>query len=1162
MNRNHYVPEGSVNPASLRATQTAWGMKTALLAAIIFAMAGSAFFLGSAKLGQTGGRQSNLRPLATKPSAAAVSLPLYFEPNQGQTDPQVKFLARGVGYGLFFTASEAVLDLQQRATKDQPAAGTIVRMRLEGVSPAASIQGDEPLPGKSSYYIGNDPRAWRRNIPQFGRVAYHGVYPGIDLIYYGQEHQLEYDFSVAPGADPSRIALSFAGASPRLDNGDLVLTTSTGDIRFHAPRVYQPADGSLSVDGKGNDAKQIEVPGTFRLLAANRIGFTVGTYDRSRELIIDPVLTYSTYLGGTNGAVNCPSTNPASPIQGCPQIAVDNSGKIYLAGSTTSTTFPVTSGAYQSTLPGQQNIFVAVLNPSSSQLLYATYLGSGGTDSLGGIAVDSFFNIYVSGTTTLLSNSTTYFPTTSSNAFQTPQSLQSEGLSANGTHGFLTQFLTSSGYGLGYSTYLAGNGTDVVTGLAVDSSENAYLTGTTTSTNGPGNGFPSNSYAYQPCPFAPVGPSGCSVTSGPPQFFASKVATTGAGTGSMLYSTYFGGGNGTIALGGGVAVDSSGYMYFTGTTNMQNFTGTGPPAAFPILNAYQPCLDQPGVTTCTQLANTAPTDAILVKLNPSQAQPGAAPFYSTYLGGSADDVGIAVAVDPLDDGYVTGSTNSSDWNCIANLSCGASPFGYTDTNATNGFIAEISNPEPSVFLTYFAWLGGTTPDGGQTIGQAIAVDSVPMVHVAGQTFSPNLPVSAFPGNTGYPNYLQKYQGAGDAFVALVSPSAVVTDGDYISYLGGTQADQATGIAVDSSNNTYVAGTTSSSPCSSCTPPNIVGFPITPTAYQSTLPGSLPSAFVTELGSSSNIVVSVASGSPNPSPDPAGTTATFTYTITNNGPNPATGIYFTPMPPAGLTVTPTANILTGTGTCGTFTYSGNGNSGAIPCLIPNLAAGGVATVEVLVTPPAPYSSSSISVECTLIANGVTGGSCPSQTDNVVDFTMTSSPNTLTVQNGGLASFIITVAPTNSTLGYTGTISFSETTSPPIVTSTTPTFTNPTVSLSGTGSATTTLNIQTVARPVNTGGLFRRTSFYAAWLPIGGLSLAGLGIGVARRRRRLWFIGALLGLLAALLFLQPACSSSSSSVTTAQGTGAGTYHVYVTGAVSTNASHQIILTLNVT
>jgi len=1116
----------------VRHSQKNWRWQAAVLAVAVLMVAGIAFrFSGSRSLAQAGGA-------ATHPpiSATTLQMPLYFEPNRGQADPEVRFLARGTGYGLFFTADEAVLGLQHPmlAASSPKSAPILIRMHMDGAN-AARIQASQPLPGKSNYFIGNDPAKWQRNVPQFGRIEYQSVYPGIDLVYYGNDRQLEYDFRVAPGADPNQIALSFQGASARLDSGDLILATHDGDVRFHAPHVYQPA-GPLPGVHRQND-----IAGSFHLLAANKVGFSVGPYDHSRELVIDPTLSYSTYLGGAG-------------TESLVKVAVDKANNIYLAGSTTAPIFPSTS------IPGQQNIFIAVFNtslPGASQLVYSNYLGSSGTDNLAGIAVDSGSNIYVAGTTISL-GSTADFPTTS-NAFQSTGTA--------GTHGFVSQLSFASGaYALNYSTYLAGNGADTVTGIAADNNGNAYVTGTTTSTNDQSNGFPSNDDGYQLCPFAPPQAGvGCVVSSGPPQFFASKLSTSAglSGAATMLYSTYFGGASGTTTVGGGIAVDSSGYMYFTGATNMPNNTAgiVGPPN-FPIYNATQPCLNQPGQTTCnTSPVNPSDTDAILVKLNPSQSEPSLPPFFSTYLGGSLNDAGTAVAVDSVDNAYVTGSTNSTDWDCLLPCTLGPTPsqnppgpFGYNGVGgATNAFIAQITNQSQAntVFpLNYFAWLGGSGPDSGQ----AIAVDSLGTVHMAGNTSSPNLAINY----NSLKDYLQTYQGNGDAFVALVTPSAL-TAGDYVTYLGGTGLDQGTGVAVDSVNNTYVAGTTISPPCSSCSPPNIVGFPITSNAYQPTLAGSNPNAFVSVIGNNSTIVVSKANGSPFPSPVNAGQAATFTFSLFNQGPDPATDIFFNAFIPTGYPVNPAANVLSGVGTCNNNFQIGQTS---IPCEIFNLAAGATAQIQVVVTPPAPPPTPPpypFSVSCNFSVNGGGFTNCPvSQQDTAVDFTISASPSTLTVQNGGLASFVITLTPDPT---YDGTITMTQTPSKPIVTAGTPTFVNPTVTLDGTGQGTTTLNIQTVARPVNTGSLLRRTSPYAAWLPIGGLSLIGLGLGAGSKRRR-WVACILLGLLLGLLLLQPACSSSSNSVSTNQGTAAGTYFITITGSSSTNASHTTLLTLNVT
>ena len=1146
-------------------------MKAAFLAAAVLATAGVAFYFGSAvQTAKASGPGSNERRSAGRKSVGpgsadpkalyskALSLPMFFEPNQGQTAPQVKFLARGAGYGLFLTADEAVLELQHPALGSQHSTGSsqlaagssqpsssVIRMRLDGANSSPRVSGASPLPGKSNYFIGNDSSKWHHDIPQFARVQYQAVYPGVDLVYYGNQGQLEYDFRVAPGAQPNQIALSFQGASARLDSGNLILSTADGDVRFNAPIIYQQ-DGN----------KRQSIAGSFRQLAGNRIGFTIGDYDHRRELVIDPILTYSTYLGGGGESLV--------------KVAISPADWIYVAGSTTSADFPLPPSPpapppYQGTLPGTQNIFIAVINTSPpseypEQLVYATYLGGSQTDSLAGIAVDSSSNIYVAGSTT-----SPNFPTTS-NAFQTANAVAGD---FPGTHGFLSALTlnaVNNTYTLTYSTYLAGNGADTVTGMAIDtscstveSSEaacNAYVTGVTTSTNAPGNGFPANANGYQ---------TQSNAAPGGPQFFASKIYPANSGSQSMLYSTYFGGGNygaTAVVTGGGIAVDPSGTtvnMYITGATNMLPVEGANNTAPFPILNAQQSCLNQPGVTSnCTNTVATT-TDAFVAKINPNVVST-ASLVYSTYLGGSDNDAGLAIAVDTSSNAYVTGSTNSGDWVCLA---CGLTGFQTSyngSTGNTNAFIAKIGNQTGTggVYpLTYFTYLGGSGPD----VGQDIKVDSVGAAHVVGSTSSSNFPVTN--------DALQAYGGGvSDAFVALISTTLSGTlalgttpPGDYSTYLGGSGTDQGTGIAIDNTfGAAYVVGTTQST-----------NFPITSNAYQPCLdePGILlanctvptspaPNAFVSEIGATSSLAVSVPNTSPSPNPVAAGTQVEFTFNITNNGTDNANFVQFNALglPTTGLAKTITASVTSGGGasSCNAPQES------TLTCYIPTLAVNAVATVQVDVTPSTPVVTTPISISGNASANGgPVGPSVAQPAANVVDFNMAGVPAYQTINAGDTATFQIVFTPTSG-LGYNATITPSQTTSPSMVTATAPSFNPSTVTLSGSGSASTTLSIATVARPVNTGSLLRRGSFYAAWLPIGGLSLVGLGIGAGRKRRR-WLAGAVLGLVAGLILLQPGCGSASTSTATPGGTLAGAYIITIPGSAGTAASHIQQVTLYV-
>src|SRR5438876_7867478 len=373
-------------------------------------------------------------------------LPLSFEANRGQIDSRVKFLNRGRGYTLFLTQTEAVLAFRHPTKSEQ----TALRLRLLGASSASSLVGVEELPGKVNYFIGKDREKWRTNIPTYAQVKHKDVYPGVDLVYYGNQRQLEFDFIVGPGANPSAIRLEVEGAD-RLDvnaQGDLVLHVNDGQLRLQKPAVYQAVKGIRQ-----------EVSGSYVLTDTHQVSFQVAAYDASRPLVIDPVLFYSTYLGG-------------SARDSGRGIAVDAAGNAYVTGGA-SPDFPTTPGAFQPSSPG--GAFVTKLNPTGSGLVYSTFLGSSGEGE--GIAVDAAGNAYVTGVT-----DSTDFPTTPG-AFQTALGGDQDG--------FVTK-LNPTGSALLYSTYLGGSAADRGLRLAVDVAGNAYVTGSTTSTN-----FPTTLGAFQ-----------------------------------------------------------------------------------------------------------------------------------------------------------------------------------------------------------------------------------------------------------------------------------------------------------------------------------------------------------------------------------------------------------------------------------------------------------------------------------------------------------------------------------------------------------------------------------------------------------------------------------------------------------------------------------------
>src|SRR3989442_4986804 len=481
----------------------------------------------------SGTRPPTETPQATKPQVLAAygKLPLSFEANQGQTEPQVKFLSRGRGYTLFLTSTEAVLALREGASArnvvdGSPAAkrergealrGTVLRMRFVGANPAPAVAGVGELPGKSSYFVGNDTKKWRTNVPAYAKVEYRDVYPGVKLVYYGSQRQLEYDLVVSPGTNPKAITLAFEGVDGvAIDGlGDLVLLADGGEVRLRKPIVYQDHDGQRAV-----------IPTRYVLKGERQVVFDVAAYDITQALIIDPVLGYSTYLGGSGQDEGL-------------AIAVDAAGNAYVTGQTFSTTnFPTTPGAFQ-TIPG--GAFVTKLNAAGSALLYSTYLGTGFADGLA-IAVDVHESAYVTGFTN------------SSDLPTTPGAFQRT-FGGGPENAFVTKLTTlASGLeSLVYSTYLgaAGRGN----GIAVDANGNAYVTGTTASGN-----FPTTPGAFQ------------TTLGGSVDAFVTKLNTLASGLESLVYSTYLGGRDGDFGL--GIAVDAAGNAYLTGLTFSDNFPTT------------------------------------------------------------------------------------------------------------------------------------------------------------------------------------------------------------------------------------------------------------------------------------------------------------------------------------------------------------------------------------------------------------------------------------------------------------------------------------------------------------------------------------------------------------------------------------------------------------
>lgn len=650
-------------------------------------------------------------------------LPLCFEENAGQTDPDVRFLSRGSGYALALTDREAILSL--RGSKSQPnAAPTVLRMGLEGSQTATRVRGLSPLEGKTNYLRGKSATSWKTNISNYGRVQYDGVYPGIDLVYYGNQRQLEYDFLVAPGKDPGQIRLSFRGAQ-RVEvdhNGDLLLHTPNGVVRQQRPALYQTRNGQRQT-----------VAGSYQLLTGARktdgaalVGFKVAKYDATRPLVIDPVLTYSTYLGGVfddEALTVCTDKFGCAYVAGCTEspkipfggairhdiegkdgfvcklnsagcgfvwstylgaegdecvngLALDADRNVYVTGITNSLEFPVTANAFMRQYQGgNSDAFITKINPLGTQLIYSTYLGGSKPDDGRGIAVDEDGNAYVTGAT----GSNTNFPITS-NAFQ---KVYGNGNPDGGSSDAYVFKLNVDGSAPVYSSYLGGgktvksDGADWGNAIAVDARGNAYVTGATNALD-----FPKK-LALQ-------------VRIEKFDAFVTKVLPGGD---ALDFSTYLGGGK--YDEGFGIAVDPNENVYVVGTTSSTLFAGD--PAAG----------TQPLFMTKYRGGNT---DAFVTKLNSKASRLG----FFRYIGGGKSDFGRGIAVDSARNVWVTGTINVPNQALIAN-----DPV-VSDADA---FVLKL-NPTGTKDLLYTT-LRGSKDD----FGNAICVDVYDSAYVVGTTLS-------------------------------------------------------------------------------------------------------------------------------------------------------------------------------------------------------------------------------------------------------------------------------------------------------------------------------------------------------------------------------------------------------------------------------------------
>lgn len=717
-------------------------------------------------------------------------LPLGFESNVGQSAKAVKFLSRGNGYTMFLTATEAVFSLRPTTKKKSRA---VWRLQLAGANQNATVEGRESAPGKVNYMIGNDRNQWHTGVPTFRKVHYGDVWPGVDMVWYGTQNQLEYDFVIKPGSDPAQVRLSFAGAdSLRIDkSGDLVVAVRGEEMIQHAPTIYQDLDRG-----------RVTVPGKYVLKGTHEVGFEVGPYDVNKPLVIDPILVYSTYIGGD-------STDTGL------SVAVDSSGRAYLAGITFSSevTFPI-ENAFQGAQIDDKGIgFVTKLNPAGNDVLYSTFLGDSngfctgsfcGT-KINGIAVTSDGRAVVTGATVNEDNDSK-FPVTD-NAYQRNGLCISWcGIEPNRmVDAFVTMF-SADGSELIYSTFFGGRtnyryserGFDIANAIAVDSSNRVYITGQTSSNTMP------TKHAFQL--------SRHSEGEGKDAFVAVFNPLGANGNDTLLYASYLGGDGDDI--GRGIAVDADRNAYVVGSTASTDFETKSPSGLPPLRATFQ----------------GGATDGFVVKVD-TTSDGNASLTYSTYFGGNVNDRVESVAVDQFQRAYITGASNSSPASFPLR-----NAFDSTQTNG-EAFVAKLNADGTALF--YSSFLGGengnTSSDGEEGLG--ITIDFGGNAYVTGRTTS----------GASFPNVLPLAANIqGTAFLTKVE--ATISNNTvpkllYSTTFGGSGA-RGESIALDPKGNVYLGGTSPGT------------LPTTAGASDTTFNGGTSDGFVAKFDTTFNDTVGI------------------------------------------------------------------------------------------------------------------------------------------------------------------------------------------------------------------------------------------------------------------------------------------------------------------
>jgi hypothetical protein len=1063
-------------------------------------------------------------------------LPMAFELNQGQANPTFQFLSRGPGYSLFLRPGEAVLllrdDNPDHATTSGE--GAIVRMNLIGADSNSRAVPEEQLVTRTNYLIGNDPVRWQTNVPNYRRVRFRQVYPGIDLRYYGTGQQLEHDFVVAAGADAREIEFKLTGGILRIDHhsGDLLLRTEAGTVRLRAPVAYQDRHGTRR-----------KVAAGYRLLSHYRVGFRLGDYDRSRDLVIDPLLVYSTFLGGTGTCI----PQACNGMTWANAVATDSQGNAYITGWTMASDFPTSASAFQSSnhqlcvgdvpcssvtgfAQGNGNAFVTKISADGTAILYSTYLGGSNpsfrAEQGNAIAVDSQGDAYVAGLT-----ASPDFPTTSG-AFRTALPNPS-----GANVGFISK-LNPAGSGFLYSTLL---GFGTITGMAVDNEGNAYLTGGTVSPD-----FPTTPGVFQPTILNADYPG---------EAFVTKLNPAGS---TLVYSTYLGGTVGDQAS--GIAIDSSGNAYVGGATRSPDFPVTA--GAFETTfnsindtgfvtklnpsgtaleystflggsyydyydevmaiavntagNAFvtgaTTSLDFPVTSGAFQLNNNGyepdytswPSNAFVTELNTT----GSGLVYSTYLGGTQagplllGDYGTGIAIDGSGDAIVAGVANSGDFPTTSDGYQWSAPWS-SFSSSTTSFVSRLS-PTGSQLL-YSSYFGGPA---GNTLIAGLAIDVQGLEYVVGQTTAPDLPVSS--GAFG-----AALNAPADAFVAKFDLAAAPTDPvvatPVFSLPSGTYSGVQSVTVSDSTPGALIYCTTDGEP------PTYNAPRIDCTGNSIEVTGTLPNG---DSGPETLEAVAVLPGYQNS----LAATATFTINLPP-APTPTFSL------PAGTYSSSQTIALSDAANGATIYYTTDGST---PTTVSNEQYQGPFTLTQSTTVKAiaaatPYSTSALA--------------SATYTINLPTPTFTIGGTSVTIASGATAGNTSTITLTPSG-GFTGAVSLSCAIAPQALSDPATCSIPASVAISGSTAQTTTLTVNTSAA---TSAL--NPARKLLWPTAGGAALACfLLVGVSAPRRRWRRILELLALLLIVTGGVCACGGNGGGGGPKgnPGTTAGTYTITVTGS----------------